>query len=167
MKSPLHFTLAVLALSSGLHADQIIHFPKQDAKISITFADSWKFQKGDENALYAQSTLPADETADLSLIPLAAGTRELALTEAMAILAIDYSNLKFEKPAKPMMAGIDSVIFKATGVDSDDGDIHLNGALFRPAAGGPFFMLFLVCGPAEAKRHDKDIITILGSISKD
>jgi hypothetical protein len=159
MKTTLVFCIALLISSSIANADQTINYPDKNPIFSISFPDGWKVETEDQSV----SASSKDELVNMELIALEAEAISGAIDAAKESLEEELKGIKFDKPEKGELNGMNAVFLNAN-VTLEGVKMAVNCCIFEPKGADTFFMLFNVIPLEALKEHGEDIGKVLNSI---
>lgn len=135
-------------------------FPAEDPIFSIVFPDNWKIEP-DEEMLHAA---PADESLYLGLWALDVEDVEEATAALDEITADIVKNIKVTSTDTLEVNDITIFLVEANGDDEDGDTINVSAFFFSPD-GETVFITFSYGTPEAEKIHEKELYSILESIS--
>jgi len=135
-------------------------FPAEDPIFSIVFPDNWKIEP-DEDILHAT---PADESIYLGIWALDVEDLEAALEALDEVTAEIVADLKVISTDTLVVNDIDILLVEAQGIDEEGDTINISAFFFSPDDETIFITLSYGTPEAE-KIHEKELISILKSIS--
>ena len=135
-------------------------FPAENPIFSIVFPDNWKIES-DEDILHAA---PADESIYLGIWALDVEDVEAALAAIDEITADIVTDLKVTSTDTLTVNDINILLVEANGTDEEGDTINVSVFLFSPD-GETIFITFSYGTPEAEKIHEKELLSILKSIS--
>lgn len=162
MKKSLTGLLTGLSLLAGsVFAGELV-YPSDSPVLSITFPDSWKTEADGE----VMHTSPADESVYLGLWALAEDQDVNDAIDALdQVVGELVKDAEFADAVENNINGIDIYSVDGTGKDDEGNNVTVSAAVFTPDGKQTFIILYYAT-PESEKKHEKDILSVLGSLKK-